>query len=143
MAGGSVKGARRSGAVAGAVLLGAVALLVPASHAPAGYQTGLFEGTTEQDETVSFRAGDWRVKRFDSVLFAECRNGERQRIAIENGRTVIEDDRFDLELTGATELVVRITGRLRDDAASGRIEASVRPPGTVCSGAARWRAERV
>jgi hypothetical protein len=126
-----------------AVVLAAVALLAaPSGPAFAGYQNGLYEGTTEQGEAVSFRAGESRVKRFEAVLFAHCKNGEWQRVAIESGRSAIDgDDRFDLELTGATDLVVRISGRLRDDAASGRIEASVRPPGTVCSAAVRWRAD--
>lgn len=126
-----------------AAVLGAAALLVPAGPALAGYQNGFYEGTTEQNEKVTFRAGEWRLKWFDAVLFAECKNGERQRIVIENGRTAIEDDRFDLVLTGATELEVKIFGRLRDDGAAGRIEASVRPPGTACAATVRWRADHV
>jgi hypothetical protein len=126
-----------------AAVLGAIALMVPAGTALAGYQPGLYEGTTEQGEPVAFRAGEWRLKRFEAVLFAECKNGELQRIAIEGGRTIIEDDRFDLGLAGATELVVKIAGRLRDDSATGRIEATVRPPGTVCAGTIRWHADRV
>jgi hypothetical protein len=117
-------------------------LLVPVGLAPAGYQNGLYQGTTEQGERVSFRAGEWRAKRFEAVLFAECKNGERQRIAIENGRTGIQDDRFDLVLTGPAELEVRIVGRLRDDSATGRIESSVRPPGTSCAGTVQWQAGR-
>lgn len=144
MAGPGAKGTRTHAAVAGAALLGALALLVPAGPALAGYQNGLYEGTTEQEEKVSFRAGEWRVKRFEAVLFAECKNGERQRIAIDNGRTSIDDDdRFDLVLTGATELEVKIFGRLREGSATGRIEASVRPPGTVCAGTVRWRADHL
>jgi hypothetical protein len=143
MAGAGVKGTRTYGAVALAALLGAIALLVPASPALAGYQNGLYEGTTEQEQKVSFRAGEWRVKRFQALLFAECKNGERQRISIENGRTAIEEDRFELELTGATELEVKIVGRLREDSAVGRIEASVRPPGTVCADTVRWHADHL
>lgn len=123
-------------------MLCAAVWLVPAGPAHAGYQSGLYEGETEQDEGISFRAGELRLKRLEAVLFADCKNGERQRIAIENGHTTIEDGRFDLELTGATELLVRIGGKLRDDAASGRIEASVRPPGTFCVAVVRWRAGR-
>lgn len=126
-----------------AAMMGAIATLVSVGPALAGYQSGIYAGTTEQAEGVGFRAGESRVKRFEAVLYPDCRNGERQRITIESGRTVIADDRFDLELTGATDLVVRIVGRLHDDAASGRIEASVRPPGTVCSGSVRWRADRL
>jgi hypothetical protein len=127
-----------------AALFGAIALLVPAGSALAGYQNGLYEGATEQDQKVAFRAGEWRVKRFDAVLFADCKNGERQRISIENGRTSIdEDDRFELALTGATELEVKIFGRLREGSATGRIEASVRPPGTVCAATVRWHADHL
>jgi hypothetical protein len=147
MAGASVTGTRRAGAIAAAALLCAAALLGPAGGAPAssalvGYETGLYEGTTDQGERVTFRAREWRVRGFDAVLFADCKNGERQRIAIEHGRALIEDDRFDLKLTGATDLVVRISGKLRDQAAAGRIDATVRPPGTACAGTVRWQAAR-
>lgn len=130
-----------AGAIAVAATCAAAAL-GPAGSAVAGYEIGLYEGTTEQDERVTFRAGEWRAKGFHAVLFADCKNGERQRITVENGRALIEDDRFDLKLTGAADLVVRISGRLRDDTAAGRIEASVHPPGTVCAGVARWHARR-
>lgn len=140
MAGAGVSGTRtcRAAALAG---LGAIALLVPAGPASAGHQHGSYQGATEQGERVTFRAGAWRVKRFEAQLFAECKNGERQRIAIENGRTRIEDDRFDLVLTGPAELEVAILGRLRDDSAAGRIEARVRPTGTACAGTVRWQAD--
>jgi hypothetical protein len=125
-----------------AVVLCTAATLAPASAELAGYEPGLYAGTTDQGERISFRAGESRLRRLQATLFADCKDGQRQRIALESGRAMIVDDRFDLELTGDAELVVRIGGRFRADAASGRIEASLRPPGTACAGVTRWRADR-
>lgn len=122
--------------------LGAAIAVPAAAPGFAGYQGGPYGGRTAQDEEIRFRAGEWQVKRLTSVVYADCKNGKRQRIDIEDGRTMIDEGRFDLELTGPSQLVVKVIGRLQGSAAAGRIEASVRPSGTVCAADLRWRAER-
>ncbi|HEX6116269.1 MAG TPA: hypothetical protein VFY99_04165 [Solirubrobacterales bacterium] len=119
----------------------AVAILVPVSAALAGYQAGGFGGTTEQMEAIGFRAEDGKVRRLATTVYAECGDATRQRITLEKGRTEIDgDDRFSLELTGASDLKVTVVGRLRGERAAGRIEATVKPPGTTCRADVRWQA---
>jgi hypothetical protein len=129
--------------MAATALLAAGIALPPAALGFAGYQPGPYAGRTEQGQEIRFRAGEWRVKRLNTVLNADCKNGTRQRIEVTDGGTGIEDDRFELQRTGEADLVVRITGRISDDQASGRIEATVRPGKTVCTADLRWQAKRV
>ncbi len=116
------------------------AVLVPAGLAFAGYQDGGYGGATDQLEALSFRVGDAKVKRLSTSVYAECGEGPRQLITIEKGRTDVLDDRFTLELTGPNELEVTVTGRLKGERASGRIEASVKPAGSVCRADLKWQA---
>lgn len=115
-------------------------VLVPASVALAGYQDGPYSGVTEQSEPFSFRADDDRVKRLETVVYADCENGTRQRITVENGRARLDQARFSLDLAGASELEVTVTGKLRDDEAAGKVKATVHPPGTACAAETRWQA---
>ena len=117
-----------------------VAVLVPAGMALAGYQDGPYSGVTEQSEPIGFRASDERIKRLETVIYADCENGTRQRITVENGRTRLDAARFSLDLTGANDLEVSVTGKLRDAQAWGRVKATVRPPGTTCEIESRWQA---
>jgi hypothetical protein len=119
----------------------AFACLVSASPALAGYQEGGFSGTSEQLEPIAFRADEEKVRRLSAVVYAECADSTRQKITVEKGRTDIDgDDRFSLELTGASDLKVEVSGRLRGERAGGRMLASVKPPGTTCKADARWSA---
>jgi hypothetical protein len=125
----------------GTVVATAFACLVSASSALAGYQQGGFSGTSEQLEPITFRADEDRVRRLAVVLYAECADSTRQKITVEKGRTDIDgDDRFSLELTGASELKVEVAGRLKGERAGGRIVATVKPPGTTCRADTRWAA---
>ena len=121
--------------------MAAAALLALAGPAFAGYQDGPYTGTTElQMESISFRADDGKLRRLSTVVYAECADSTRQRITVEKGRTDIDDDKFSLELTGASSLEVEITGKLRGERAAGRIAAVVKPPGTTCKSDLRWSA---
>jgi hypothetical protein len=131
------KGFSRAGKAATTALCG---VLVPAGLALAGYQDGPYSGITEQTEPITFRAGEDRIRRLDSVVYADCENGTRQRIVVENGRTRLDAGRFSLDLSGAGDLVVMVTGKLRDNQAAGRIKATVRPAGTECAVETRWQA---
>lgn len=122
----------------GAATAAAVAILVPAGTALAGYQAGAFAGTTDQMEAVSFRADDGKVKKLTTTVYAECADATRQRITVDKGRTDIVDDKFELELVGASDLKVAVSGKLRGERAIGRIEVSVKPPGTSCKADVRW-----
>jgi hypothetical protein len=127
----------------GAAVSVIAAILVPVSIALAGYQEGGYDGTTEQMETLAFRAGDGKVKRMATTVYAECADSTRQRITVERGRTEISDDRFSLDLDGSSDLKVTIFGRFRAERATGRIEASVKPPGTACRADVHWQAALV
>ena len=118
----------------------AVAILVPVGAALAGYQDGGYSGTTEQTESISFRADEGKVRRLATTVYADCADATRQRITVDRGRTEIADERFSLELEGASELRVEITGRFRGERAAGRILATVKPPGTTCRADTRWSA---
>jgi hypothetical protein len=119
----------------------AFACLVSASPALAGYQEGGFSGTSEQMEPIAFRADEEKVRRLSAFVYAECADSTRQKITVEKGRTDIDgDDRFSLELTGASDLKVEVSGRLRGERAGGRMLASVKPPGTTCKADTRWSA---
>jgi len=133
-----MNGFRRAGM--GAAVAALSAILVPASVAFAGYQDGGFGGTTDQMEQLAFRADDGKVRRFSTIVYAECADATRQKITIERGRTEIADDKFALELTGASDLKVSVYGKLRAERAWGRIEATVKPPGTTCHADVRWTA---
>jgi len=133
-----MNGFMRSGLGAGAALL--CAILGPASVALAGYQDGPYAGLTDQTVEVAFRADEDRVRGLDTVVYAECLEGPRQKITVERGKTEIDDDRFSLELVGKSDLRVTITGKFKGDRAWGRIEAVVKPPGTVCRADVRWNA---
>jgi hypothetical protein len=125
----------------GTVVATAFACLVSASSALAGYQQGGFSGTSEQLEPITFRADEDRVRRVSAVVYAECADSSRQKITVEKGRTDIDgDDRFSLELTGASDLKVEISGRLKGERANGRIVAAVKPAGTACKVDTRWSA---
>jgi hypothetical protein len=124
----------------GAAVVAAVAVLAPAGVALAGYQVGGYSGTTEQMESVSFRAEDEKVRRVATTIYAECADATRQRITVERGRTDVVDDKFALELEGGSDLRVEIAGRLRGERAAGRMVASMRPPGTICKADLRWAA---
>jgi hypothetical protein len=124
----------------GAATAVAVALLTFAASALAGYQHGAYAGTSEQTEAVNFRAGEEKVRKLTTLVYAECADATRQKITVEKGRTEIVDDKFALELEGAADLKVTVAGRLRGERAAGRIEASVRPPGTTCKADLRWTA---
>ena len=118
-------------------------VLVPAGVALAGYQDGPYAGVTEQSEPIDFRAGEERIKRLETVVYADCENGTRQRITVESGRTRLDQGRFALDLTGANDLEVTVAGKLRDAQAWGKITASVRPLGTNCDAETRWQASFV
>lgn len=118
-------------------------VLVPASVALAGYQDGPYSGVTEQSEPISFRAGDDRVKRLETYVYADCENGTRQRITVESGRARLDGGRFSLDLAGANDLEVMVAGKLREDQAAGKIKVSLRPPGTTCEIETRWQASFV
>jgi hypothetical protein len=122
----------------GAALAAAVAVLAPAGTAFAGYGVGSHSGTTEQTESISFRAEEDRVRRVATTVYAECADSTRQRITVERGRTDVTDDRFSLVLEGASDLRVEVTGKLRGDRAAGRVVATMRPPGTACRADVRW-----
>ena len=122
----------------GAAAAAAVAILVPASMALAGYQAGGFAGTTDQMEAIAFRADDGKVKKLTTTIYAECADATRQRITVDKGRTDIDDDKFALDLVGDSDLKVTVSGKLRGDRATGRIEATVKPPGTTCKADVRW-----
>jgi hypothetical protein len=133
-----MNGFTRAGLGAGAVLL--CTILGPASLALAGYQDGPYAGHTDQTVELAFRADDDRVRGLDTVVYAECEEGPRQKITIERGKTEIADDRFSLELAAKGDLRVNVTGKLRAERAWGRIEAVVKPHGTVCRAEVRWQA---
>ena len=138
-----MNGFRLAGLLAATASLAAGVVLAPAAFGLSGYKQGPYSGkTAEQGQEIRFRAGEWRVKRLNTVLNAECKNGSRQKIDVTDGATEIKDDRFALELTGPSELAVRVTGKLQGSEATGRIEASKRPAGTVCTANLRWRAQR-
>ena len=119
----------------------AVAILVPVGTALAGYQDGGYAGTSEQMEAIAFRADDGKVRKLSTTVYAECADATRQRITVEKGRTdIVGDDRFSLELTGASDLKVEVSGRLKGERAAGRILATVRPPGTTCKADVKWSA---
>jgi hypothetical protein len=124
----------------GAAVVAGVAILVLAGAALAGYQVGGYGGTTDQMESISFRAEDEKVRRVATTVYAECADATRQRITVERGRTDVIDDKFALELEGASDLRVEITGRLRGERAAGRIVATMKPPGTICRADLRWAA---
>jgi hypothetical protein len=119
----------------------AAAILVPAGTALAGYQGGGYTGTSEQMEAISFRADDAKVRKLSTTVYAECADATRQRITVEKGRTDITgDDKFSLELSGASDLRVEVAGKLKGERANGRILATVRPPGTTCKADVKWSA---
>jgi hypothetical protein len=124
----------------GAAVAAIAAILVPVSIALAGYQDGGYGGTTDQMEAIGFRAAEGKVRGLATVVYAECDEGPRQRITIERGRTEIGDERFSLDLVGKSDLRVSVIGKLRGERAWGRIEASMRPAGTICHADERWTA---
>jgi len=124
----------------GVAVAAAVAILVPLGTALAGYQDGGYDGTTEQMESISFRADDEKVRRVATTVYAECADSTRQRITVERGRTDVGDDKFSLTLEGSSDLKVEINGKLRGDRAAGRIVATVKPPGTTCRADVHWAA---
>ena len=138
-----MNGIRSAGLLAAMASIAAGVILAPAALGFAGYQAGPYTGATEQDEEIRFRAGEWQMKRLNAVAYADCKNGRRQRIEVDDGRTMIDDSRFELELTGPSDLEVTVTGRIQGDDATGRLEASVRPSGGLCTADLRWRAERI
>ena len=133
-----MNGFRRIGRGAAAAAL--CALPVGAGVAVAGYQAGGFGGETDQMEPIAFRAVDGKVKKLSTTVYAECEDATRQRITVLKGRTRVADDRFSLKLEGDSALSVVISGKLRGQRAAGRIEASVKPPGTSCAADLRWSA---
>ena len=85
-------------------------------------------------ESITFRVDDGKVKRLTTTVYAECADATRQRIRVEKGRTEIAGDRFSLALGGASDLKATVSGKLRGGRAAGRIEVSVKPPGTSLHG---------
>lgn len=115
---------------------------MPAALALAGHRDGAYAGVTEQAQPITFRVADGRVKRLEVVVYADCDDGSRQKVMVEDGRTRIEEGRFSLALSGDQGLEVAIAGRFRDSHASGPIRASLKPPGTACFAESRWQASQ-
>jgi len=113
---------------------------MPAGLALAGFKEGSYLGETGQGKALSFRATSEKVKRLATYIYADCENGTRREIIVQDGRTRLEQGRFSLVLKGAME-EVSIVGRLRDTQASGRIKAVVKPPGTTCTAETGWNAK--
>ena len=113
---------------------------MPAGLALAGFKEGSYLGETGQGKALSFRATSEKVKRLATYIYADCENGTRREIIVQEGRTKLEQGRFSLELKGDIE-EVSIVGRLRDTQASGRIKAVVKPPGTTCTAETGWNAK--
>lgn len=128
-------------AVTTAALAACIAALTPGAIALAGYQEGGYTGVTEQSEAIAFRVANDRVKKLTAVVYAECQDGTRQRITVENGRTKVEQGRFTLELEGESKLSVSVSAKLRDNQSAGRIKAAVfAAGGTLCEVDTRWQA---
>ena len=90
---------------------------------------------TASSASLTFITGITGPKVSSRITFID---GSASAITVGKGRTDIADDRFELELDGASDLKVTISGKLRGERATGKIEATVKPPGTTCKADLRW-----
>lgn len=93
----------------------------PAPPPPLGYETGTYEGTTSQRLSISFTVDQGGVEGLTFGWRARCADGRIHTNGISLGGGPIDDARFSLFGILNTGGRARVSGRLADDHAGGRL----------------------
>jgi hypothetical protein len=136
---------RRGAGLTGAAFAALVLCLAIAPVALAGYKSGAYVGTTDQETEIRFTATQLVVKQFSFHVNVDCEDGTMLKFGGEGAKSPIsEKGRFRAQFVSkGAPIASVVSGKLKHRKASGTIETEgTLPSGVVCSSSAEWSARK-